>query len=260
MRFIPLSWPPTIAPPPPPPRPVLGNCHTGAPDYVGIGAPRAGSSWVNKLIAAHPGVVRQPWGKELHFFDEFYGREFTEADVERFHAYFPRAAGTVTGEFTPGYLYQPWARPLLERAAPDALLIVVLRDPLEQFVSSVNYSAYHGAPRNGIMVSRHMAEAAYLSHLLPWKHHHEDRLVLIQSEVAFKHPERELAVIWERLGLEPVRVATQRSRNAARESTVQITEAARAELVEYLTPDVLSLVATFPQIDLEMWPNFRHLA
>lgn len=231
-----------------------------APDYIGIGAPRAGSTWVGRLIQSHPDVVRQPWGKELHFFDRFYDREFRASDISDYHSYFPRREGSVTGEFTPGYMYQPWSRSLIERAAPDALLLVVLRDPLAQFESSVNYSAYHGAPENGLMVSRHLGEAAYWSHLHLWTDVPKERMMVIQSERSFDHPTELLTEIWTRLGLEPsLGVVGRRNKNEARQRTISLTAETRRKVVEYLEPDVAELARQFDNIDLELWPAFAHL-
>lgn len=256
MRVIPRPWPPTLGPCQLP-EPGDGEV-TGPPDFVGIGAPRSGSTWFNRAVSSHPAIRFPSWGKELHFFDEFYDREFTDEDAARYQRYFPRRPGTLTGEFTPGYLYQPWARPMLRRAAPDAVIVVVLRDPLEQFTSSINYSAYHGAPRNGIMVSRHLGEAAYAAHLRPWLDDSGERLVVIQAERAFRDPQREAQRVWSRLGLDPVPVDTSRGRNA-REITIRLTPTTRQMVVEYLEPDVRELAETFPHVDLSLWPNFSHL-
>lgn len=259
LRLFPNTWPPTLDPDPPPPWP---DDHViGPPDYIGIGAPRAGSTWVHKLLASHPDVRRQPWGKELHFFDRYYDLPFTDADVRRYHSYFPRPAGTVTGDFTPGYLYQPWSRPLIQRAAPNALLLVVLRDPVEQWRSSVNYSAHHGAPVNGIMVSRHMGEAMFATHLRLWADAPPERLRVIQSEYAFAHPEEVVRGLWKDLGLDTTpEVRLHRNRNEARQMPIRPTDEALRCLIRYLEPDVMELVKHHPHIDLSLWPNFAHLA
>src|SRR5213595_3311651 len=50
---------------------------TGPPDFVGVGAQRCGTSWWYRgTIRSHPQVVRiaKP-GKELHYFDRFWGGE-----------------------------------------------------------------------------------------------------------------------------------------------------------------------------------------
>ncbi len=256
---MPNSWPPTLDPDPPPPCP--DGQHIGPPDYVGIGAPRAGSTWVGKLLASHPDVQRQPWGKELHYFDRFYDTGFSDEDVRRYHAYFPRPLGTVTGDFTPGYMYQPWSRPLIQRAAPEALLIAVLRDPVDQWRSSINYSAYHGAPANGITVSRHMGEAMFASHLRLWSDVPPSRLRVIQSEYAFAHPDEVIRGLWRDLDLDPsAEIRIPADRNGARDRRILPTDETLELLVRYLEPDVIELAERHPHLDLSLWPNFAHLA
>src|SRR6516162_10204326 len=45
---------------------------TGAPDFVGIGVQKAGTTWWYSLLAAHPDVSsRLDIHKERHFFDRF---------------------------------------------------------------------------------------------------------------------------------------------------------------------------------------------
>ena len=47
-----------------------------------------------------------------------------DEEVTGYHRWFPRAPGTMTGEWTPDYLTFPWVPPLLQRAAPDARLVI----------------------------------------------------------------------------------------------------------------------------------------
>ena len=57
-------------PGPPAPPAIPEGWQVGPPHFVGVGAQKAGTSWWNRLIEAHPDVVNaggQP--KELHFFD-----------------------------------------------------------------------------------------------------------------------------------------------------------------------------------------------
>ena len=57
--------------------------------------------------------------------------------VERYHRNFPRPAGGVTGEWTPRYMYDHWSLRLLRRAAPEARILVILRDPIERYRSAL---------------------------------------------------------------------------------------------------------------------------
>ncbi|HEV2814233.1 MAG TPA: sulfotransferase, partial [Solirubrobacteraceae bacterium] len=104
------------------------------PGYIGVGVLGAATAWWHGLLLRHP-RVRGPVGRrrELGFFTEFCLREMTEADVAAYHARFRAGPGEVAGEWTPGYLHEPWTPVLLRRAAPDARLLVLLRDPVEQY-------------------------------------------------------------------------------------------------------------------------------
>src|SRR3984885_11956353 len=106
---------------------------TGPPDFVGVGVPKAGTSWWFSLIEAHPDVSGPPQ-KELNFFNRvFFAREraggISDEDLRAYHAFFPRPDGKKTGEWTPSYLFSYRLPPIMQRAAPGAKLLVMLRDP-----------------------------------------------------------------------------------------------------------------------------------
>ena len=113
---------------------------TGAPDFVIFGAQKSGTTWWFRLIEQHPGVV-QPGNQrpELHFFDRLWAEWPDDEAVARYHRYFPRPAGKIIGEKTPEYLSCPWAPPMVRQAAPDARAIVLLRDPVERYVSGMSH-------------------------------------------------------------------------------------------------------------------------
>jgi len=228
---------------------------------VGIGAARCGSTWWSRQLLRHPAIADR--GKELHYFDRFYATDPTAADLTDYHAFFPRRADEVVGEWTPGYLYLPWVPTLLERAAPDVRLLCILRDPVEQLVSSINYSAHHnGAPDNALMVSRHLNEAAYGRHLAHWARS-TDRPVLVQQlERCLDDPDTELARTVAFLGLDPDRLGPTSTRrvNALDTRPVRVTEHFRRSVAEYLEDDVRMLATDHPDLDLGRWPTFAHLS
>src|SRR2546425_10749941 len=81
----------------------------GPPAFVGVGAPRSGTSWWYRVIGAHPDVciVRGLHVKEVNFFSGLGDRAALTTDaVARYHSYFPRApGGQLAGEWTPDYMY-----------------------------------------------------------------------------------------------------------------------------------------------------------
>jgi len=101
----------------------------GPPDFVGVGAQKAGTSWWAALIHEHPNVKRTGGvAKELHFFDRYWESGFGASDIALYASYFPRPGGALAGEWTPGYMIDFWAPELIARAAPETRVLVLLRE------------------------------------------------------------------------------------------------------------------------------------
>ena len=72
------------------------------PDFVIVGAARSGTTSLYRWLGSHPDVA-PAWKKEIHYFDEHYGR-----GMRWYRAHFPfRRRGRVTGEATPYLLFHP---------------------------------------------------------------------------------------------------------------------------------------------------------
>ncbi|HEX6519371.1 MAG TPA: sulfotransferase [Streptosporangiaceae bacterium] len=114
------------------------------PDFLVIGAPKAGTTALHAALARHPGLYLSAV-KEPKFFltdgppparggpgDVQTYREhiWRRADYEGLFAAAP--AGALRGESTPFYLYDWQAQRRIRDLIPDARLIVSLRDPVER--------------------------------------------------------------------------------------------------------------------------------
>jgi hypothetical protein len=97
------------------------------PNFLGIGAQRAGTTWVYHCLREHPQIFL-PDKKEIHFFSENFerGLGWYEAHFEGFDG------EPVVGEITPNYLNVESALPRVVECLPDARLLVVLREPLDR--------------------------------------------------------------------------------------------------------------------------------
>ena len=83
------------------------------PDFIGIGPPRTGTTWLHQVLAnGHVGVPRRI--KELHFFDKHYSRGF-EWYAGHFSQY---SEQTRIGEITPDYFRSQEARARMARDIP----------------------------------------------------------------------------------------------------------------------------------------------
>ncbi|HET7093675.1 MAG TPA: sulfotransferase domain-containing protein, partial [Thermomicrobiales bacterium] len=110
------------------------------PDFIIIGAQRGGTTGFHQALTQHPYVVPAAQ-KELHFFDVLFDR-----GPGWYWRQFPadRPPGTITGEATPYYLFHPHAARRAAAIAPDARLIVLLRDPVERAWSHYHLSQSQG--------------------------------------------------------------------------------------------------------------------
>ena len=106
-------------------------------DFIGIGAQKAGSTWIADCLREHPqlclpvGRDGQPI-KELHHFDA----EQPMADAELQACFSHAQAGQLLGEFTPRYMHDARAMQRIRQAFPEAKLIISLRNPVDRALSN----------------------------------------------------------------------------------------------------------------------------
>ena len=186
-----------------------------------MGVQRAGSSWWHRLLEAHPNVSPLGLGaKELHFFDDFWRGDFQPSDERAYHQLFLRPEGMLGGEWTPRYIFDPWTPPLLRRAAPDAKLLVLLRDPIARFRSGVTHAATHGGRVTSDVVDTAIARGFYAAQLSRlYQHFPREQVLVLQFERCRANPAPMLKLTLEFLGLDPGRYP----------SSIRLSEAAQCQ-------------------------------
>ncbi len=112
-------------------------------DFIGIGAPKCGTTWVSAQLEAHPQIGFAP-AKEVYYFADTIARRITgqelrcfERGVTWYHKQFPPVTGTIKcrGEFCPAYLYSEEAATRIAAYRPDIKLLLCLRPPAEMIYS-----------------------------------------------------------------------------------------------------------------------------
>jgi hypothetical protein len=130
------------------------------PDFVIIGAPRAGTTALWRHLDAHPDISMSRY-KELRFFNEgwhkgldWYEKQFSDEGLR--------------GEATPGYMYDRLALERMAKVIPSARLIVVLRDPVDRAYSQYWFRRGRGLESRSFADSaaRYLKPGHYLPHLL----------------------------------------------------------------------------------------------
>jgi hypothetical protein len=107
------------------------------PDFLIIGAQKAGTSALYQYLSRHPGV-RPAITKEVHYFDlqpdrgqRWYRGHFPRRREQAW----PRGHTFLTGEATPYYLFHPLVPERVASTLPNVKLIVLLRDPVRRAIS-----------------------------------------------------------------------------------------------------------------------------
>ena len=230
----------------------------GPPDFVGVGVQKGGTSWWFELILEHPGVYeRAGVPKERHYLSRFATAPFGADEVATYRGWFPRVEGTITGEWTPDYFSYPWVAPLLAEAAPDARVLVLVRDPVDRFRSGLTFRLRMGAPHTSATVADAVRQGFYARHL---RRIHEffppERVLVLQYEQCRADPAAQLARTYAFLGLEPhLPHEIRREVNVSGGEKVHVDPGAADRLADVYRTDAHELADLVPSLDLALWPS-----
>jgi Sulfotransferase domain len=122
------------------------------PDFLILGAPKAGTTAIYHALKQHPGVF-MPKQKELRFF-AFDGKKIEKGDpvnrkvvtdIDTYRGHFSDAEGSqIKGEASPGYLSSEEAPGRIRSTVPEARLIAILRNPVERAFSHFLFAVQQG--------------------------------------------------------------------------------------------------------------------
>ena len=120
------------------------------PDYLIIGAQRAGTTSLHRYLVQHPGVRTTLRTKGVHFFDTGYGRGLSwyasRFPTKAYAWYVARRRGVElrTGEASPYYLFHPLVPGRVAEHLPRVKLIALLRDPVGRAYSHYQHEVARG--------------------------------------------------------------------------------------------------------------------
>ena len=98
------------------------------PRFMGIGAHKAGTSWLHVNLQAHPQLFL-PRQKELHYFDSY----FHSRTLRFYSGQFESADAKIRGEITPAYsILSPKRIRFIRKIMPDVRLIFIMRNPIDR--------------------------------------------------------------------------------------------------------------------------------
>ena len=185
-------------------------------DFIGIGAPKCGTTWLSAQLDAHPQIGFAP-DKEVYYFADTIARRIAGQELHCFdrgvawyHKQFPAITGAITcrGEFCPSYLYSEEAATRIAAYRVDIKLLVCLRPPAEMIYS------WHWYGRNAVVTSlpesfEEMMENPFLRdlgcfarHLKPYLDRFPaNNILVVQFDAIRRDPDRVRRGVYEFLGV-----------------------------------------------------------
>ena len=112
-----------------------GTRRRSLPNFLYIGASKAGSTWIFEALKAHPQVYVPP-AKDLYYFTRYYDR-----GIDWYEGFF-RDAGTghrAIGELSISYLIREKALRRIGRDLPEARILISLRNPIGRAWSAYTF-------------------------------------------------------------------------------------------------------------------------
>jgi hypothetical protein len=118
--------------------PEKGKGEVTLPTFLGIGAPRSGTTWLNVLLASHPQVYTPSLRDEINFFDRYY-----ERGLDWYERLFPPPEQAdryvAMGEISPQYLEGEECPGRIYATLPHSKLLVMLRHPIDRAYSQYGF-------------------------------------------------------------------------------------------------------------------------
>ena len=170
------------------------------PNFLGIGIPRAGSTWLHELLACHPQIYVPTQRKEIRFFDQFYDR-----GLGWYEKFFPddSEAGKyrAIGEISPQYILSQEALERIRDVGTVEKFLLMLRNPVDMAYSyyglKVKNTNYTGTFDQFLIDQPEALRRGYYSTWLEsfYRIFPKDQLLVMITEQAFRNVEESKAAI-----------------------------------------------------------------
>ncbi len=224
------------------------------PNLLGIGAAKCGTTWFADQLSSHPDIFLPPQ-KEL---GALYYNDL-EDRLDEYQAYFLGAEhAQVRCDFSVRYLSEPNASTAAARHTPDAKILVILRDPVDQVQSHYwhqvrqNFAQakavkpqpdiFHAMERFPRLL---LEPALYGKHLRRWYElFPENRVLVLNYDDVAKDLPAALAKVWAFLDLAPAAVTLRETQAPNREGRRGVSP--RGGLLGSIYPPLYSAVTHKP--------------
>lgn len=171
---------------------------------VGVGPQRTGSTWLDVQLRRHPDLALPEHVKETFFFDRHWSRG--PADYRSHFA----SGAEAWAEVGPTYFDHPEAPARIRSLAPEARIVVTLRDPIDRAVSLYQHHARKGRVGADFWAAAEaqpsiLTAGDYADHIGLWRETFgEDRILILLLDDIQADPGAALSRLTGWAGLAPL--------------------------------------------------------
>lgn len=253
----------------------------GKPHFVGIGVPKAGTSWWYWCLMNHPDILGHmnlrpkggTFGKELNYFTHLGYRELTMEHFEDYTSAFATLPGCITGEFSTYYLQHSASLEQLSKVCPQVKILVLLRNPIDRYASHLNHLTINRTKALGVsddenkmnIVSTYSLESEAILYSMYsdsivrlLELFTRENILFLQYEQCKTNPEHEYFKTLNFLGLD-LRFKMPDAKvkiNQHKYCITPFTTKERQSLGVKFKPDVERLKILVPELDYSLWAEF----
>lgn len=253
----------------------------GLPDIVGLGVPKSGTSWWFEIILNHPHIVPHRFydktketSKELHFFTHLGTKPITEIEKQVYRNCFLKQNKVLCSEFSTTYLHHPGSIDnLLQTISEEAVLVVILRNPIDRYISHINHVLRNRAKRFNLNQENEEVFKKYSA--VPEAQNYSLYSDVIASLLAKVGAQRLFFDVYENIAADPQKAYQRfidfigldyypilnsdftKPKNKQEYIISKPTSSERKLLSSYFAEDVRRLKRLFPEMDLSRWNDFK---
>lgn len=139
------------------------------PDVYFVGPRKCATTWLYDFYKKSSDVALCRAAKEIFYFDRFYHK-----GTDWYESYYDFSTSNPILEFSPSYFGKSDVPGRIKELAPNAKVVITLRDPVNRLVSDYQHHKKHGHVGSGIVSAIEDSESLkeqldYGSHIKRWK-------------------------------------------------------------------------------------------
>lgn len=214
------------------------------PGLFVIGAMKSGTTYLNKLLGAHPEIFMCSPEEPSYFVEpkqlrtlwpEAWDQGFWRSEDHYLQLFHPNGDAIQLGEASTNYTKRPLIDGVVERIHdfnPDARFIYLMRDPIERTISHYWHMVRHHTERRPMLEAikadqQYLDVSHYAMQLAPYiDRFGPDRVAILSFEQLTQNPFRAMRPLYEWLDVDPT-----------------LADAACFDAAENVTPDVVRMAA-----------------